>query len=70
MELTNYASQAGDTCLLTNAMETEEAYEGGPQESGSVRFKTIECHVALDVHAMVRIAIVLFPDHTTNFRAI
>ena len=38
---------------LTNAMDVEGTYEGGPQESGSVRFETtIECHVALDVHVI------------------
>ena len=38
---------------LTNAMDVEGTYEGGPQESGSVRCETtIECHVALDVHAI------------------
>ena len=38
---------------LTNAMDIEGTYEGGPQESGSVRCETmIECHVALDVHAI------------------
>ena len=31
-------------------MDVKETYEGGSQESGSVRFKTtIECHVVLDV---------------------
>ena len=53
LELTNYASQARDACPLTNAMDVEGTYEGGPQGSGSVRFKTtIECHIALDVHAI------------------
>jgi len=55
-ELLNYASQAGDASPLTNATSAvEEAYDGGPQESGSVRFETaIECHVALDVHAILQ----------------
>jgi len=43
---------------------------GGTQESGSICFETrIERHVALDVHAS-GIAIVLFPDHTTDSWAI
>ena len=53
LELTNYASQARDACPLTNAMNVEGAYKGGPQKSGSIHFETmIECHVALDVHAI------------------
>ena len=53
-ELINYASQAGDTSPLTNATSVKEVYDGGSQESGSVRFETtIECHVALDVHAIL-----------------
>ena len=55
-ELINYASQAGDASPLTNAPSViEETYNGSPQESGSVRFETtIECHVALDVHAILQ----------------
>ena len=54
-EFINYASQAGDASPLTNATSAvEETYDGSPQESGSVRFETtIECHVALDVHAIL-----------------
>ena len=53
-ELINYVSQAGDASPLTNPTSAaEETYDGGPQESGSVRFETIECHVALDVHAIL-----------------
>ena len=38
---------------LTNAMDIEGTYEVAPQKSGTVRCKTtIECHVALDVHAV------------------
>ena len=49
----NYTSQAKDPATLTNAMDIEETYEGSPQESGRVRCETmIECHVALDVHAI------------------
>ena len=47
LELINYNSQAGDACPLTNAVDIEGTYEGG--------FETmIECHVALDVHAIVQ----------------
>ena len=55
-ELINYASQAGDTSPLTNATSAvEETYDGSPDESGSVRFETtIECHVVLDVHAILQ----------------
>ena len=55
-ELINDASQAVDASPLTNATSAiEETYDGGPQESGSIRFETtIECHVALDVHAILQ----------------
>ena len=54
-ELINYASQAGDTSPLTNTSSVKEIYDGGPQESGTVRFETtIECHVALDVHTILQ----------------
>ena len=53
-ELINYASQAGDTSPLTNAMDVKGTYESAPRESGSVREKTIEGHVALDVHAIMQ----------------
>ena len=55
-ELINYASQAGDASQLTNPTSAiEETYEAAPQESESVRFETmIECHVALDVHAILQ----------------
>ena len=53
-ELVNYASQAGDTSSLTNTTSVKEIYDGGPQDSGSVHFETaIECHVALDAHALL-----------------
>ena len=51
----NYASQAGDASPLTNATSVKEIYDGGPQESGSVHFETmIECHIALDIHAILQ----------------
>ena len=54
-ELINYGSQAGDTSLTPATSAVEETYDGGPQESGSVRFETtIQCHVALDVHAILQ----------------
>ena len=55
-DLLNYVSQARDTSPLTNATSAvEETYDGGPQESGSVCFETtIECHVALNVHAILQ----------------
>ena len=55
-ELINYVSQAGDASPLTNPTSAVgETYDGGPQESGSVRFETtIECHVALDVHTILQ----------------
>ena len=38
---------------LTNTMDVEGTYKGGPQESGTVGCETmIECHVALDVHVI------------------
>jgi len=55
-ELINYGSQAGDASPLTNPTSVvEETYDGGPQESGSIRFETtIECHVTLDVHTILQ----------------
>ena len=54
-ELINYESQARDASPLINAPSTiKETYDGSPQESGSFRFETtMECHVALDVHAIL-----------------
>ena len=47
--------QAGDASPLTNATSVIEIYDGGPQESGTVCFETtIECHVALDIHAILQ----------------
>ena len=49
------SSQRQADSPLANAMDVKRTYEGGSQESGSVWFETtIECHVALDVHAMVQ----------------
>ena len=56
IELIIYESQAGDASPLTNPTSAvKETYDGGPQESGRVRFETtIECHVALDVHTILQ----------------
>ena len=66
-ELINYASQARDASPVTNTTSTvEETYDGGPQESESICFETtIECHVALDVHAILQKwnSYHLFPYH-------
>ena len=65
LELINYSSQARDASPLTNAMGVEGSYEGGTQESGSVRFETtMERHVALDVHTSVENAFVTRPYYT------
>ena len=55
LELINYASQARDASPLTNALDVEGSYEGGTQESRSVRFETtMERHVALDIHTILQ----------------
>ena len=72
-ELINYASQARDASLVTNTSSAvEEAYASGPEESESVCFETIECHVALDVHATLQKwnSYHLFLDHTTDSQEI
>ena len=59
-------------CMTNTTSAVEATYDDGPQESESICFETtIECHVALDVHAILQysgIAIICF--HTMEPREI